>query len=100
MGHFVNPKFRGLDFICVNLRNLRTYCLSSLDSRSPIKSFEDRFHGNDPDLQVLLDEPLIILGADDMRAVAVKLHADGVMGDAQRYIPEIIIRDAPESREP
>ncbi len=37
-------------------------------------------------LKIFSEEPLVVVGAYDVRAVAVELHPDGVMDDADRDI--------------
>ncbi len=49
--------------------------------------------------QIFIDKPLVIIGADDVRAVAVGLSPDSVMNDADSDIAEIIIRDASQHME-
>ncbi len=50
-------------------------------------------------LKIFIEELLVVIGADDVRAVAVELHPDGIMDDADRDIAEIIIRDASQHME-
>ncbi len=50
-------------------------------------------------LKIFIEERLVIIGADDVRAVAVELDPDSVMDNADSDIGEIIIRDASQQME-
>lgn len=52
--------------------------------------------GREPFLKVLFDESLVIFGTDDMGAVAIERHADGISCHAYGEVAQIMIWNAPE----